>query len=86
VFAPKLPYERADLPITVPGYPFFPVPWAQYQAEIVRPPEGSELIDDWYFYWSIAKRMGLTLEYGGVALNMVNAPTHDELLAIGTRG
>jgi anaerobic selenocysteine-containing dehydrogenase len=86
VFAPKLPYERVDLPITVPGYPFFPVPWAQYQAEIVRPPEGSELIDDWYFYWGIAKRMGLTLEYGGVALNMVNAPTHDELLAIGTRG
>lgn len=86
IFAPRLQYERQDLPATIPGYPLFPIPWGQYEPGIVRPPDGAELIDDWYFYWGIAKRLGLQLDYNGVALNMETAPDNDELFEIGTRG
>jgi anaerobic selenocysteine-containing dehydrogenase len=86
VIAPKLQYERADLP-TTKDYEtvFFHVPFSQYTPEIVKPPPGSEVVDDWYVFWAIAKRLGRTITYDGVPLNMSTSPTTDDLLAILTR-
>lgn len=86
VFAPKLQYERADIPMYIYDMSFFPKSWAQYTPEIVKPPEGAQLVDDWYVFWGLAKRLGLTLEYKGEALDMEAAPTTDQLLELRCRG
>lgn len=85
VFAPKLQYERADIPMYIYDMSFYPKSWAQYTPEIVRPPAGSQLVDDWYVFWGLAKRLGLTLDYRGEPLDMVNAPTTDDLLELRCR-
>jgi anaerobic selenocysteine-containing dehydrogenase len=80
VFAPRLQYEHADLPLGYPGQSFNPVPWAQYQPEIAKAPAGSELVEDWYVFWGLAKRLGLQLTFAGAKLGMDVAPTTDDLL------
>jgi len=82
IFAPKMMFERADLPFSIYGWAFFPVPWAQYQPELVPPPASSELVDEWTVYWGIAKRLGLQLSVNGVELDMVTQPTTEEILRI----
>jgi anaerobic selenocysteine-containing dehydrogenase len=86
VFAPKLQYERADLPMLLTGMSFYPVAWGQYTPGVVRPPAGSDLIDDWYLYWGLAKRLGLPLRYRGQPLDMENTPTTDTFISLRTEG
>ncbi len=83
VIAPKLQYERADLP-TSKDYEtvFFHVPFCQYTPEIAAPPPGSEVVDDWYVFWAIARRLGKTIVYDGVPLNMSAAPSTGDLIEI----
>ncbi len=81
VFPGKLGYERADL--TIFKYEsLYSRPYARYGAPIASPPENSQLVDDWEVFWGLAKRLGLPLEYDGVALDMSEKPTTDSLLAI----
>ena len=55
---------------------------------VVAPPPGSELIDDWYLYWALAERLGLSLSVGphrilaaaGERDGPVSAPSTEELL------
>lgn len=82
VIAPKLQFERDDLPLTL-GINLHMDSWVQYTPAIVPPPAGSEVVDDWYIFWSIAKRMGLALNYGETLLDMETPPTTNALLAIG---
>ncbi len=64
------------------------VPFVQWIPGVVAPPEGSELIDDWYLYWALADRLGLALSVGGHQLlaaaeerdGRVQAPTTEALL------
>lgn len=86
VFAPKMQYERADLPMAVYDMPFYHLPWGQYTPEILKAPPGSDLVDDWYVFWGIAQRLGLTLRFGGEAMDMSRTPTTDEMLEIRSRG
>lgn len=83
ILPPKLPYERPDVPMSFPGMSFFADGWAQYTPAIVPPPADSELVDDWYVFWSLAKRMGLKLTYAGVPLDMENPPISEELIPLG---
>lgn len=85
ILPPRLPYERHDLPMLYYETAIYPEPFVQYAKPVVPPPQGSELIDDWYFYWATAKRLGLALEYAGVALDMAEPPTTEELLALSVR-
>ena len=77
----------------------YPEPYAQYSPAIVDPPEGSEVIEEWEFFYGLAQRMGLSLtiaaayEWGPDAeapalteIDMENKPTNDELFAALTRG
>ena len=86
ILPPKLQYERADLPMALYGMSFYPVAWGQYTPEIIRPRHGSEVADDWYIYWGLAKRLGIALKYGDRPLDMDKTPTTDDLLAVRNEG
>ena len=81
----KLPFERYDLPSLFYETATYPEPFVQYALPVVPPPEEAEVIDDWYFYWATAKRLGLTLEYDRVPLDMSTPPATEELLALAVR-
>jgi anaerobic selenocysteine-containing dehydrogenase len=85
VIAPRLQFERADLPITL-GFGLHADAWVQYTPAVAPPPAGSEVVDDWYVFWGLAKRLGLQLIYAGQPLDMENPPTTDALLEYGMRG
>jgi anaerobic selenocysteine-containing dehydrogenase len=85
VLPPKMQYEREDLPIFIYEMLVSPVPFTRYTPALVSPPRGSEVADDHYFFWSLAKRLGLELRHFDVALDMSRPPTTDELLAISAR-
>lgn len=72
-------------------------PYARYTAPVVEPLAGSDVIDDWKFFYGLARRMGLELRIRPVsfsgtvrvkaqALDMENEPTTDDLFDIVTAG
>lgn len=88
VLPPTMMYERPDLPIAVPGFNIGTETWSQYAEPVIPPPEGSDLVEDWYPYWAIAKRLDLKMQFTGVELDFgVNQPpTTEEMLEIRARG
>ena len=42
---------------------------------MVDPPEGSEVIEEWEFFYGLAQRMGLQLDIRGQKLDMNDKPT-----------
>ncbi len=72
----------------------FPEPWGQYTPAITQPPDGADVIEDWQFFYRLARHMELELEVPcgnviwrpgeprppRVALDMEAEPTTDELL------
>ncbi|MGW0707904.1 molybdopterin-containing oxidoreductase family protein [Streptomyces sp. NPDC002643] len=76
-------YEHADITYAFPA-PFLE-PFSQYTPAIVKPPHGADVVDDWYPFWALAKRLGKPLAYAGVSLGFDRAPTTDELIDILTR-
>jgi anaerobic selenocysteine-containing dehydrogenase len=78
VIAPTLPFERPDHT----GFfdKMFPEPYAQYTPAIVDPPDGT--VHDWYVFWRLAQRLGVSLVVGGRDLDMASPPTPDEVLSI----
>ena len=87
ILPPKMQYERPDLPLTLPGFSLFSDNWMQYTPALVAPPADSEVCDDWYPFWAIAKRLGFPINYVNKAeLPTDAAPTTDELLEIRMRG
>lgn len=85
VMAPKVGYERSDFIFNYPGVLFQDSSYARYTPAIVEPPAGSDLIDDWFFFWAIASRLGLQINYHGTPVDMKVAPTTDALLSIRAR-
>jgi anaerobic selenocysteine-containing dehydrogenase len=84
VLPPTMMYERSDLPIAVPGANIGTVSWVQYTPPVIAAPPGSDLVEDWYPYWAIAKRLGVKLNFFGkeLELNANRPPTTDEMLEI----
>lgn len=82
VIPPKLMYERADVPWLFGIDTRLPIPFAQYTPPIISPPEDAELIDDWELYTGIARRLGMTITYCGVPLDLEAPLTTDDLLAL----
>lgn len=101
VIAPKLSLEVPGLSVSSEGVEQtyvahgYPEPYAQYTKAIVAPPPGADVLEEWEFFYGLAKRMGLALtcypiraEAGvlrgrreAFALDMQKKPTTDELLA-----
>jgi len=82
VLPPLMPYERADLPLNLTGYACWPGGWLQYTPPVIRPPEGAELVDDWYVFWASARRLGKTLACNAVPLDMQQKPSTDDLITL----
>jgi len=84
VLPPTMMYERSDLPIAVPGANIGTVSWAQYTPPVIKVPEGADLVEDWYPYWAIGKRLNLTMQFNGFALDFGanRPPTTDEMLEL----
>ena len=87
ILPPKMQYERADLPLSIPGFSLFPDNWTQYAPPLIKPPAGSDVCDDWYPFWAIAKRLGFPINYvGKQELPSETPPSTDDLLEIRLRG
>jgi anaerobic selenocysteine-containing dehydrogenase len=93
VIAPKLSLETAAttqpierLLLSMGVAPSYPEPYAQYAPPLVDPPAGSDVIEEWEFFYGLGQRLGLELRVDGVALDMKRKPSMDDLLAIMTRG
>ena len=82
VIPPTMQYERADLPVSAYGFQFFPEPWVAYTPALLKPPAGSDVVEEWYFFWALAKRLGKSLTFAGSPMDMENPPTTDDLLAL----
>lgn len=69
-------------------------PYAQYAAPILDPPADSDLIEEWEFFYELARALGLSLaispglgpDMPPVGLSMEVKPTTDEVLGILARG
>jgi anaerobic selenocysteine-containing dehydrogenase len=102
VIAPKLPLEMPGMTATQEMITFYAAgmgysdAYAMYTPPIVEPPEDSEVVDEWAFFYALAQRMKLPLEIppsplasaesgGAVLLDMERTPTNDELFEILTR-
>lgn len=57
VIPTKLPYERHDITGLMDSYMI--EPFVQIATPVIEPPEG--VVDDWEFFWELAKRMNRTL-------------------------
>ncbi|WP_419827173.1 molybdopterin-containing oxidoreductase family protein [Sphingomonas sp.] len=68
VIAAALPFERHDVPYIFDGLSWASKPFAQYAAPLVAPPPG--VIDETLFFWALARRMSLSLEYRRIGLSM----------------
>lgn len=82
ILPPFMQYERPDLPFWLYEYMIYnDAAYTRYTPAVSAPPEGAELVDDWYVFWSLAKRLGAPLDYLGSPLDLDSPPTTDELLA-----
>ncbi|MET0545058.1 MAG: molybdopterin-dependent oxidoreductase [Caulobacterales bacterium] len=83
VIAPRMQYERSDVPFSIAGMAFWPNAFSQYTPAIVPPPAGSDVVENWYVFWSLVKRLGGQIKYAEREdLDMENAPSSDDLLRI----
>ncbi len=103
VIAPKLSLEVESMTLPAESLtPYamgFPVPYAQYTKAVVDPPEGSDLIEEWEFFYGLAQRMNLPLTLAAAyawgphsaapeltELDMKNKPSSDDLFVALTKG
>ncbi|MCK9503294.1 MAG: molybdopterin-dependent oxidoreductase [Porticoccaceae bacterium] len=68
VIAPQLQYERHDITAVIDGVAAFASSFAQYTPPVITPPAG--VIGSGEFFWGLAKRMGLKLEYKKLVFGM----------------
>ena len=82
VIAPRISLERDDI-ATAPEI-FYEEPYARY-AEALVPPQG-DVLDEWEFFWEIARRLGTEIVTAGGSLPMDRKPSKFEVLEKTTHG
>ena len=92
VIAPRLSLETDGITLpneTIWGYGAattgYPEPYAQFAPRLVDPPDGSDVIEEWEFFYRLARAMDLQLKFAGVELDMTDPPTTDDLHQLMTR-
>lgn len=84
ILPPKTYFEREDtLPLEFETV-LMPFPYQHYTPAL-GPPPNSEVEDDWYIFWALAKRLGVVIDFMGVPLDMEARPSNADLFAILTR-
>jgi anaerobic selenocysteine-containing dehydrogenase len=82
VIPPTMMFEHADLGTRDYESFVLHVPYAQYAQKVAEPPAGAEVVDDWFVFWALARRLDRPIVFDGVTLDMDTPPTQEELLAI----
>ena len=86
VFGPRFGFETpaitfANEGITTYGLSIgYQEPYAQYQPQLVEPPAGSDVLEDWRIFYELGRAMQLPLAWRGQPIDMTNPPTTDALL------
>ncbi|MFN0095442.1 MAG: molybdopterin-dependent oxidoreductase [Dehalococcoidia bacterium] len=87
VIAPKLSFEREDttLPNEALSGTFgfaqgYPAPYAQYGPKLIEAPEGSDVIEEWEFFWGLANKMRTSLPCGWGPVSIDEKPTTSQIL------
>jgi anaerobic selenocysteine-containing dehydrogenase len=93
VIAPTMPLETADITLypeisTFPPHLGTTDAWAQYSPAVVDRPVGSDLIEEWEFFYGLAKRLNVPLRINELIhqpitefeLDLQQQPTSDEVL------
>lgn len=86
VFGPRFGFEMPALSfgnegITVYGLSIgYQEPYAQYQPQLIEPPAGSEVFEDWRIFYELGKAMNFELAYRGTPFDMQTPPTTEALL------
>ncbi|HEY3700278.1 MAG TPA: molybdopterin-dependent oxidoreductase, partial [Spongiibacteraceae bacterium] len=70
----------------------YSVPYAQYSPTVVEPPAGSDLVEEWEFFYGMAQRMNLPIEFDvayswamtgrkppHISMDMQNKPSTDDI-------
>jgi anaerobic selenocysteine-containing dehydrogenase len=82
VIAPKVSLERDDI-ATAPEI-FYEGPYAHYAEALLEAP--GEVIDEWEFYWQLARRLGTPILTAGGPLPQDRCPSKFEVLERITHG
>ena len=95
---PALTYDFEELESHSPGWGY-PLPYGAYREALVDPPEGSDVLEDWEFFYLLAREMKLEMQlYFGllrdpgdpegrfVKVDMNQKPTTDEFFEWMTEG
>lgn len=85
IIPPKLMYERPDLPLWIWEMLLYPIPFTRYSEAAAKPPKGSEVSDEIYVFWALAKRLGLKMTVAGQPINMETPPTVEDSLKLAAR-
>lgn len=80
-----LQYERPDFPCWQTEQVYLRTPYTRYTRAVARPPADAEVAEDGYIFWSLAKRLGITMNSLGVPIDMTKPLATDDLLAIVAR-
>jgi anaerobic selenocysteine-containing dehydrogenase len=78
VLAPKLSFERADVPILCDTW--YETPYTHYAPALVDPPDGSDTLEEWELYWELAHRMGSEIRLKKTLLPLDRKPSKDEVI------
>ncbi len=91
---PAFSFDIEELEGMGPGWGY-PVPYAAYRDALIDPPEGSDLMEDWQFFYRVAQELGLQLTACAgrmriegdppmrfFPLDMETMPTTDELFEL----
>jgi len=82
VIAPQVSLERDD--ITILSEWWYEEPYARYTDAVLQPPPGT--LDEWEFFWELARRLGTEIPTAGGPLPMDRRPTKFEVLERITHG
>jgi anaerobic selenocysteine-containing dehydrogenase len=82
VIAPQVSLERDDI-ATAPEV-FYEEPYARYTEALLAP--AGDVIDEWEFFWGLARRLGTAIPTAGGPLPMDHKPTKFEVLEKITHG
>lgn len=81
IIPPKLMFEHPNVRGLIEFETLiFQRPGQQFAAPAIATPPGSDVVDDWYVFWSLAKRLGKQLYFNDIPLDMKNKPDDEYLL------